>query len=280
MAKTILCTTVVACLFIAVAALPSRDPDAIVPQSGYFEEQNPTMALVEQTDPNPSPVDDADDYDAETTDPEYGGADDDEPTPEAMKAILPYVQECQLHLAEGDVCRTIDPMKCLIIDDIDSTPRHCAACNSELEECVNTAVKAAHSASDSGSPTLSFMSLWAGDKNWDTIKNHKKVAQDWSFIQQSDDDESLPADTPATNAATEKAELAFILPFIHQCQEKLPATDDCKTIDPTECAHSSNELCTRCHKEMEGCVHDKVEAAPNKPDWLHEGESDETPPPA
>merc|ERR1711959_540482 len=74
-----------------------------------------------------------------TTDPMMGGSGRDENGNTAsdhaeMQAMLPFIHQCQAKLADGDVCKTLDPESCAA----DPPPAHCEECKNKLMGCVKS----------------------------------------------------------------------------------------------------------------------------------------------
>merc|ERR1719271_2377558 len=74
-----------------------------------------------------------------TTEPMMGGSGRDENGNTAsdhaeMQAMLPFIHQCQAKLADGDVCKTLDPESCAP----DPPPAHCEECKDKLMGCVKS----------------------------------------------------------------------------------------------------------------------------------------------
>merc|ERR1711939_808245 len=51
-----------------------------------------------------------------------------------MQAMLPFIHQCQAKLADGGVCKTLDPESCAP----DPPPAHCEECKGKLMGCVKS----------------------------------------------------------------------------------------------------------------------------------------------
>jgi len=112
-----------------------------------------------------------------------------------------------------------------------------------------------------------FIAASASDDPDDIVPQNTDKLESTIFVQGLEN-VAAAADAAENTAAShspadpEKAELKFIMPFIRQCQEKLPVSDDCKTIDPAECTgHSESTVCKSCKKSLEKCISPLIAAA-------------------
>merc|ERR1712100_69776 len=64
----------------------------------------------------------------------HDGGSDTTDMPADAAAWMPFIHKCQAMLADGDVCKTLDPESCAP----DPPPANCAECKSKLTGCVKS----------------------------------------------------------------------------------------------------------------------------------------------